>query len=175
MDEIFSMERIVKRTGIWLSAVALFSSSAMAGDFPEEYTLYCKGDRSTGLNWSKDRWEETRFYPKDHIVAKWKTNSCLEFVTKPPKRSVVSNEVCVNIREPGQEYRPALSGKCTEFVAPQGASWSNFLVCDGLFTGYFVTRIDGWFHRSSMHSQLDAFKDDKDSLVVEVGKCSQIK
>lgn len=165
----------MKKTAILFTGISFFTSSAIASNFSDEYILYCKGDKSIGFNWVNNKWEETRFYPTDHIVSKLKTNSCLEFYAHEPERSSVSSEVCINIREMGEQYAPNLSGKCTEFIAPEGALWSSYLKCEGLFTGIFLTKPDGWFHRATVHSQLEPVNNNKDSLLIEVGKCSRIK
>ena len=155
--------------------VMIFHSSARAAQFPNEYTLYCKGEKSTGFNWRENNWQEQKFYPSDYIVSKWKTNFCFEFIFVEPKNYGVSKEVCVNIRVAGEEYSPAVSGKCLEYTAPVGAKWSDYLQCEGKFTGQFITKLDGWFHRSSIHNDLDVAKAYKDSILTAVGKCSQIK
>ena len=84
-------------------------------------------------------------------------------------------EVCANIREQGSEYRPKISGKCTEYyVRSEAGKWAASFSCKSFFTGDFNGKFDGPFNRSVVGDNFDDNAQSKDSMVVEVGYCSRI-
>ncbi len=152
----------------------MFVGSVQAAEMPDEYTLFCRAKKSTGYNWRSDDWVNANFLTNEYIVSKRKSNSCIEFIFNQPKNNGFTKEVCINIRETGDEYIAGKSGKCTEFNAPTGAKWTDYLDCDGFMTGFFKAKYDGWFHKAQMHTDLEGRKEEKDSLTLEVGTCSRI-
>lgn len=169
-------QKITSAVALWL---LLTATSIQAADMPDQYTLYCKGEQANGFNWLSNNWEKRSFKPSDYIIVKSQNNNCFLYKIN---REVVKNsavmhtkDVCINIREAGEEYRPGESGKCTEYYSDSSdTKWSDYLSCENIFQKNFVTKFNGWFHRSLVHSDLNNRSDYKDSLVIEVGKCSQI-
>jgi hypothetical protein len=167
-------QKITSAATLW---VLLSATSLYAADMPEQYILYCKGEKATGFNWRANDWVEVTFNESDYIVVKSPNNKCVGFDEKVDEVVGVLRwkDVCVNIREAGKEYEPYISGKCTEYYPdPSATKWTRSLSCDNLFSRNFSTSFNGWFHRSSVHGDVASRSDDKDSLVIEVGKCSQI-
>lgn len=161
-------------------ALCFLSISAHAADMPDEYMLYCKGEKATGFDWRSKDWIETQFRASDYIVIKSKENFCLDKINlqiNTTKDIMHYKQSCINIRAVGEKYSPNLSSKCTEYYSDSTKNkWNDFLSCDGFgwSKGNFATEFDGWFHKSSFHSNLLKESDYKDSLVLEVGKCSRI-
>lgn len=171
----FKMQANLKIFSAATLGAFVFVGSVQGAEMPDEYTLYCKGEQSTGFSWQENNWVQTRYKPEEYIVSKWNTNSCLEFIANPPKKGEHYKEVCINIRKKGEDYRSAISEKCTEYTTEKEAIWSDYISCDGLFDRSFKAKLDGWFHMANIHNSLDAKKEYKDSQYVEVGTCIRIK
>lgn len=157
--------------------VLLSATSLQAADMPDQYTLYCKGEKATGFDWQSNDWVPMTFKPVDYIVVKSPNNKCFDVdgKVKEAEGAFRWKEVCINIRESGKEYEPYLSVKCTEYYPdPSRTKWTASLNCRSLSYKSFLTSFNGWFHRSSIHDDLASRSDYKDSLLVEIGKCSQI-
>ncbi len=167
--------KITSAATLWL---LLSAASVHAADMPEQYTLYCKGEKATGFDWRANDWVEVTFKVKDYIIIKSENNKCFEKINGEVRDLyglMHTKSVCVNIREAGEEYKPEMSGKCEEsYPDKPEIIWKPFLKCENLFTRNFVTSFNGWFHRSSVHADLANRSDYKDSLIIVVGKCSQI-
>lgn len=153
----------------------VFVGTVQAAEMPDEYTLYCKGEQSTGFFWQNNNWVQTIYKTDEYVVSKWNSNSCLELIATPPKKGKYYKEVCINIRKKGEEYRAVLSQKCTEYTTDTDTKWTDYISCDGLFSGSFKAKLDGWFHMANIHNSLDTKKEYKDSQYIEVGTCSRIK
>lgn len=166
--------RVLTAVTLWVFSV----TSVHASDMPDQYSLYCKGEKATGFNWRSNEWVETNFKMDDYIIIKSPNNKCMETIDSQVRTYsgvMHTKDVCVNIREAGKQYMPNISGKCTEYYADASdTKWKDFLSCDNIFEKNFATSFNGWFHRASVHSDLNIRSDYKDSLVIEVGKCSQI-
>jgi hypothetical protein len=168
-------QKITSAATLW----ALLSATSLhAADMPEQYTLYCKGEKATGFNWRANDWVEVTFNEKDYIIMKSANNTCFEKINGEVQSLfgfMHTKDVCINIREAGEEYKPSMSGKCQEFYPDKPEiTWKPYLKCENLFVRNFVTSFNGWFHRSSVHGDVANRTDYKDSLIIEVGKCSQI-
>jgi len=174
-------QKITSAAALWLLMTA---TSIQAADMPDQYTLYCKGEQANGFDWLSNNWEKRSFKANDYIIIKSQNNNCWlsRLIREKTNGEVVKNsasmhtkDVCINIREAGEEYNPKLSGKCTEYYSDSSDNkWSDYLSCENIFQKNFVTKFNGWFHRSLVHSDLNNRSDYKDSLAIEVGKCSQI-
>jgi hypothetical protein len=165
--------KITSAATLW----ALLSATSLhAADMPDQYTLYCKGEKATGFDWRANDWVEVTFSENDYIVVKSPNNKCIGFDEKVDEVVGVLRwkDVCINIRQAGKEYEPYISGKCTEYYPEDENKRFPSLQCDNLFSGNFLTRFNGWFHRSWVHGDLDSRSNYKDSLFIAVGKCSQI-
>jgi hypothetical protein len=166
--------KITSAATLW----ALLSATSLhAADMPDQYTLYCKGEKATGFDWQSNDWVAVPFKTQDYIIMKSPNNKCVGFDEKVDEVVGVlrAKEVCINIREAGEEYKPYISGKCTEYYLDSSATKRpSSLSCDNLFSGNFSTSFNGWFHRSLFHGDVTSRSDYKDSLLIEVGKCSQI-
>lgn len=167
-------QKITSAATLWL---LLSAASVHAADMPEQYTLYCKGEKAAGFDWTSNDWEKSSFKPSDYIVVKSPNNKCFDVDGKMKEVAGVLRwkEVCVNIREVGKEYQQYMSGKCTEYYPdPSRENENPSLGCKNIFQENFATSFNGWFHRAIVHGDVENRKYYKDSLAIEVGKCSQI-
>ena len=156
---------------------ALLSATSLhAADMPDQYTLYCKGEKATGFDWRANDWVAVPFKTQDYIIMKSPNNKCFDVDGKVKEAAGAMRwkDVCINLRQAGEEYLPYISGKCTEYYPEDENKRFPSLQCDNVFEKNFVTRFNGWFHRSSVHADLANRSDYKDSLIIVVGKCSQI-
>lgn len=163
--------KITSAATLWL---LLSAASVHAADMPEQYTLYCKGEKATGFDWQSNDWVAMNFKPRDYIVIKSPNNQCPDVNAKANPQFVPNKEVCVNIREAGTNFN-FLSRNCTEYY-PSSLSPNKqpFLSCKHSLNESFATSFNGWFQRSYFHSVVASEIATKESLVIEVGKCSQI-
>lgn len=164
------------------AAVSLANVPAM----PSSYTLLCEGQQSVGFNWRGGKWVEARYAPHRYIVAKIETNKC-QIVYNGAFKSIPidgamknfgpihQKSVCLNVRDVGDKYSPFLSQQCQETYFVENGDWIKSFSCDWAMIS-FSGSFEGEFHRASNHSDTAAQpeKDYKDSLMIEVGKCTQI-
>lgn len=161
--------------------ILLLADISAVPAMPENYTLLCEGTKATGFNWRNGSFEETRFKPARYLVTSRPENGCAETRGPQPVVSVMGvdwffqRKICLNIREFGEEYRPALSDDCTEYyVKRDGGFWNRTFDCKGLFSN-IKGEFNGHFRRFSDTTVGANPKDDyRDSLLIEVGKCSVI-
>ncbi|MGB3844490.1 MAG: hypothetical protein WA940_01355 [Sphingopyxis sp.] len=164
------------------TAVSLANVPAM----PDSYTLLCEGQQSIGFNWRAGKWVETRYSPSRYIVAKIESNNCRIIYNGKfqsiPNNGVMQNfgplyqkSVCLNVRNVEDEYSPFLSQPCQETYFLENGKWNKSFACDRAMTS-FAGSFDGEFHRASNHTNTAARpeNDYKDSLAMEVGKCTKI-
>lgn len=143
---------------------------------PIEYSLLCEGEQATGFNWVNGQWVKTNYKPDRYLIIQSLENECY-FGVRPDRtlkgESILfSREVCLNIREVGKEFRPKQSEKCTEFYVEADGKWRRQFSCDG-----FIHNIEGNFEGSFRRIAGSNLHDDvpkKDSMVLEVGRCSRI-
>lgn len=143
---------------------------------PDQYSLLCEGEQATGFNWVGGQWVKANFRADRYIVVRSPENECL-FGAKLDtvlrgEDFFFSREACLNIREIGKEFNPKLSEKCTEYYVLIEKKWVKQFSCDGLLYD-FEGNFDGGFRRISESSVNDDIPR-KDSMVLEVGKCSRI-
>lgn len=144
---------------------------------PKEYTLLCEAKDSVGLDWDAGNWHKVNFTLKKRIVTKSDENKCL--LDNPPTNDLdldmfVTRHECLNVRDFGGPYRPNLSHLCSVYYSKSGTTWDVNLECNDPVMKF---KPDGWYHLAFIHSDLSdrPIKNYKDSLYVEVGKCTRIK
>lgn len=143
---------------------------------PSSYSLLCQGSQSTGFNWRGNDWVQTNFIPSQRVLSSRIENNCL---TVPDEDSnydaFIVRHVCLNERIVGDTYYKYSSQWCKEYYVWRGTKWERFIDCKGSdIIGTYAP--DGLFQRSSFHSDVSNTGRDgaKDSLTVEVGRCSLI-
>jgi hypothetical protein len=155
---------------------------------PDEYTILCSSEKSTGLDWVNGDWEPVQYKNTKQLVVKSKENDCsiwgvksADDISKGLKGEIVSYSrvACLNFREFGKPYSNKRdSSYCEEYyrkfsidaLFDYTAPWNIQISCK---LPKMVLKPNGWYHRSHFHAQLDT--KNKDSLAVEVGKCAMIK
>jgi hypothetical protein len=142
----------------------------------ELFSVYCEAEQSTGFNWKSNNWKQTNFKTNKYVVSKVRKNKDYLLCTIDEKPLITDkfkmNEACYSIRKLGTEISWINVNKCWE-------TWkidndSNFLErvsCD-VSSGRMHLQPNGWFHRNYLHGVMDG--EDKDSLLVSIGKCSKI-
>ena len=168
----------MKRSLLLLASAVSFANLAAAQEapiLPDDYTILCRPEQSVGLNWKNGGWVETRFEEKDLIVRKSKENQCGPKASDPDFTydTIVSRNICLNVRKIGEKYEPLMSNYCQELYGKREGGWTTQITCK---EPVMILTPDGWFHRAFIHSDLaDKPKDDyKDSQYVEVGKCTRM-
>ncbi|HBP90231.1 MAG TPA: hypothetical protein PKK23_05975 [Nitrospirales bacterium] len=162
-------------SGLSLLLLVLFVSLASAGDeyaWPEEYTILCSSEKSTGLDWEDGDWKIVQYKDLKRLIVKSKENQCLGVGSLKPVNNI-EKEVCLNVRRVEHNYVPGMSRLCIE--GTYGVKHPNLMIsCD---LPRIILSPNGWYHYSKISGDLDdAPKDDlKDSQYIEVGKCSMIK
>ncbi len=80
---------------------------------------------------------------------------------------------CYAIRRQGQEFREVQEQICTETLVEDGGKWRVL----GISCEKFIFKPDGWFHRTSLHDDLEDNRqpNDKDPLSVAVGHCRTVR
>ncbi|MFD3262720.1 hypothetical protein [Phenylobacterium ferrooxidans] len=144
---------------------------------PSSYTLVCQVEQSTGYNWQAGNWSRTNFKPDSYIVQIGGENQCKSAVgTVTDYTSVKFREVCGNLRKIGSEYLKFMSMECLESYGNVPEQAPRIVQCHSS-EETFAGAVDGWFHHTHIHGQVGARprNDEKDSLYVEVGKCSLVK
>jgi len=142
---------------------------------PNEYTILCAAEKATGFNWKNGDWVARHFNPIKRLVVKSPKNRCSpsgEMATDPFSDDVYI-DVCLNVREFGKTYKRISSEICTENYKKKSGMWETLIYC----THWpLALRPDGQYHYSQITDDLSdkPENDYKDSMYVEVGKCSMI-
>ena len=137
---------------------------------PEEYTILCIPEEKTALNWENGNWHSVQFKLEKRLIIKSSNNDCSE----ERKTSDVSisylttKSVCLNERLMGHDYDNGNSKSCVEEYWKLG-KWDTKISC---YPKIFL-KPNGWYHYAHVHPQL-AEQPEKNSMFVEVGKCSMI-
>lgn len=147
---------------------------------PLQYTLVCQSQTKVGVNWSMGKWHKVEFNPAAAriFVVGGADNYCLETVQHPPAKGLIElnrRPVCVESGRVGEKMDGLHHNTCDEvYTKPHGA-WGVTLECRNP-TLVMNARPDGWYHLSLIHNDVeDAASAEKDSMFVEVGKCSVVK
>jgi len=142
---------------------------------PEEYTILCAAEKNLGFRWKNGDWVPTQFTPTSkRLVVKSKKHDCTIYEGEIPEdhywKGSITKHVCLDVKEIGEQFSLGPS-RCEEWYHPVNGTWHVRISC-----GSLILRPNGWYHYSMIHSQLEDQPEDdyKDSLHVEVGKCSMI-
>jgi hypothetical protein len=143
---------------------------------PATYQLICQASASVGFDWTGSDWKTAQFKPEAHIVQVGGPSVCfgMNQINDPyPIPNFKSRKVCGNIRRIGDPFYPIASGECTEYYTWRDGAWSIELACIAR-QQTIRAKLNGWYHMSFTHDYLDNAAPSKDSLNVEVGKCSAV-
>jgi len=141
---------------------------------PDEYTLLCQTEQSTGMNWRNGAWEQVRFKLDQKIVTVKSSNECWQEIDGELKQEtsrVAVREICLNARKFGEPYEATKSVKCTEIHMDETVQVQCY---NGAMTARYI--VDGRFVASSISGVLTdpAPAAGRDSIFVETGRCSSI-
>lgn len=160
----------------YILAAALGSTSAPI--MPDTYSSLCTGSKATGFNWENNDWNQANFKPDSYILSVSPQNTCFENFEKDVDviaEVFLTRKVCMNIRDRTKDYNPKMSDVCSEYyVQDKSGKWEISFSCHGIFTGDIAGKFDGWFNKSILNSGFADVSKYKDSLVVEVGRCSRL-
>ncbi len=164
-------------SGLSLLWLVLFLSLTSAGDaqrLPDEYTILCSAEKTTGFNWRNGEWKLVQFKNSQRLIVVSKENECYG-----DQRGDIDMEefdyhikfVCLTERELGKEYDP-VPYYCEERYRER--TRESEITCE---SPQMILSPNGWYHYGVIFGDIsNAPKDGrKDSLYVEVGKCSMIK
>lgn len=159
------------------SIIALLALAAAGQNAPFlgiNWSMVCKGEKATGFNYQNGEWIETTFKPKDWVISRrsdqdCRKNSPLEFGAL--SETFISRETCLSVKQFGEKDSFLTTARCREYyVQDERKDWSRSMSCDGIFYD-FTAEIDGEFLRHSKSTIMRA-ADQRDSIVVEVGRCA---
>jgi hypothetical protein len=164
--------------------LCLASFTVLASDLQkisnQLFRTLCVGDKSTGFNWRNNDWEFARFKPEKYIIEKLKierdTMTLLCWSEAQDKRRYetkenASDHGCYNVRKVGTEMSPARSELCIEEW--KGKNGQLFLEAVSCKDVHF--KPNGYFHMVGLSADLDDKSSYKDSMDINVGKCSVIQ
>jgi len=149
---------------------------------PAGTTFLCQTEQTIGFRWVRGKWKSTDFIAEQYSIEKLaaspegkKQPGCLDLsglkALGDGKKAMVQG--CYAIRRDDQKSAGIRAQKCTEVYVQEGGSWQ----VESIDCEKFKMRPDGWFHRSSLHADLDDAPegDVKDPLSVAVGHCGIAK
>lgn len=154
-------------------------SAASVPWLPSQYSLLCQAAESTGFNWRGEWVRVDRFKLDQYLLAVRNDNFCLK--DDLDEERIIEDQlawrgVCVNLRKVGSPYYRYSSAACTEYYDRRGSDWSISITCHtGNVNGTFAP--DGFFHLAHMHEDVTPrgrLNGQKDSLAIEVGRCSLV-
>ena len=138
---------------------------------PDEYTILCNSEQSTGFNWENGDWVAVRFKETKRLIVKSDNNVCdVDKTYSMPNEKIV----CLNIRKMGDKYQSVQgSYNCLEMYLNWPRGWETIIMCND---AKMSLNPNGRYNYAHIHNQLEEhpYKDLKDSMWVEVGKCSMI-
>lgn len=141
---------------------------------PEEYTMLCQTEQSTGMNWRNGGWVQVDFKLDQKLVVVKSTNECWQEIDVEVRQmtpDVAVREICLNSRKFGDPYDAAKSVNCSEIRTTDSIQ----IQCYNAATSarYIV---DGRFVASSISGVITdpAPATGRDSLFVEAGRCSLV-
>lgn len=149
---------------------------------PAGTAFLCQTEQTIGFRWVRGKWKSTDFIAEQYIIEKLavspegkKQAGCLDLSELKAfgdgKKAMVPG--CYAIRRDDQKSAGIRAQICTEVFVQEGGSWQ----VESIDCEKFKMRPDGWFHRSSLHGDLDDAPegDVKDPLSVAVGHCRTAK
>lgn len=162
-----------------LIALLAAAAAALPADLPDSYTLLCQSEQSTGFDWSGGDWAKRNFKPETYLVKVGAPNECSNVSTGKVKEYagvVRFRTVCGNLRKVGGTYMPILSMKCDEGYSTVEGNEPVILRCSSS-SETFAGAPNGLFQHTSSHGQVarNPPKGYKDSLAIDVGKCSLVQ
>lgn len=141
---------------------------------PTEYTMVCRSDEATGMNWRNGQWGQTDFVAITRLVVAKRENTCLLEMDPEVREfgSVTFRDVCLNIREIGEPYEAVNSRVCTEVSLTNPTPHVQIQCYNSSTSARFI--VDGRYSYSSIAGVLTdpAPAEGRDSIFVEVGRCS---
>lgn len=144
---------------------------------PDEYTLFCEGERATGFEWRDGAWLETTFQRKNFLVERRDTNVCIggdeysERLVYSHFLAIYARDVCLNIREEGTDYQPFSPRACKEFYQSDSeGNWNVAFDCD--FEARRMTDSPNGWYQMIFPGDILGTDGTKASMRMEVGKCS---
>lgn len=149
---------------------------------PAGATIICQTEQAIGFRWVRGKWKSTDFITERYIIEKLAVPP--DGDEQPGCRGVpgtdntisvdmISVSGCYAIRRQGQESGEVRGQKCHETLMREGGKWIVRIIdCEK-----FKLRPDGWFHRTSLHGDLEDIPDEpgKDPLSVAVGHCRTVE
>lgn len=158
-----------------LMTTAVAALMATQTIMPDAYTMVCRSDEVTGINWRNGQWVQTNFVATQRIVVARPENECFDSNFNPAVREsfgVAFRDVCLNIREVGEAYEPLNSRVCTEMRMTQPTPNVQIQCYNAANSARFI--VDGRYSYSSIAGVLTdpAPAGGRDSVFVEVGRCS---
>lgn len=145
--------------------------SVASADESKTLSLICVVDESSGYNWRNKSWVHSTFKPLTYIVEKMPQTSvgCADRQARiaPSGNNLLG---CYAIKEVGK--KPLWSQLCEEWRSESGV----VVRVDCSFGGFdsFEAQIDGPFVLTRTYGAFVELDGKRDSLVLEVGKCSEI-
>ncbi len=159
------------------------AGQAVAGGRPSGpsvgMTQICQTEQAIGFRWVRGKWKSTDFVPDRYIVVKMASGAtgkgrggCKNMAGQPEWISLDGKghfPGCYSVRRQGQELQEVQEQICSETQIKEGGRWRVL----GISCEKFKFKPDGWFHRTSLHDDLEESPelDDKDPLSVAVGHC----
>jgi hypothetical protein len=178
------MRKIILLVGFFCLCLPLSPLALLAGEItrisalPAGTTFLCQTEQTIGFRWVRGKWKSTDFIAEHYIIEKLAASSegknhagCLGLselkgISDGEKVMVPG---CYAIRRHDQKSAGIRAQVCTEAYVQEGGSWQ----VESIDCEKFKMQPDGWFHRSSLHADLedDPEGDVKDPLSVAVGHC----
>jgi hypothetical protein len=158
---------------VGVTAAALAALLQGAASVPLSYSLVCRSDQATGFNSVNGEWRRVTFLAETRVIRIEAAESC--FDRRPPPLGFGggrSRNICVNVSKLGEEQVPALTSACEEIVSSERPNRA-LINCRTIFHT-FSAYSDGPYHWATVHNQFEPIPPlGRDSLVVEVGRCSR--
>lgn len=169
--------------GLCHSPLALQAEEiAMISALPVGTAFLCQTEQTIGFRWVRGKWKSTDFIAEQYSIEKLaaspegkKQAGCLDLSELKAfgdgKKAMVPG--CYAIHRDDQKSAGIRAQICTEVFVQEGGSWQ----VESIDCEKFKMRPGGWFHRSSLHGDLDDAPegDVKDPLSVAVGHCRTAK
>ena len=171
-------------------AMLIQASHAMAEitDSAKQFTAICKADQTIGFNWENSEWVHSIYKSKTYIISKLygqKDSRCLAYKADEITPLVIFptsgqkmgfSQGCYVFQEIGEPPEP-LGSVCSErWVGDSNRSTLQHVICAGQRSGVNLEfDIDGQFVHTYTESLFSLPIDgQKDSIILDIGKCSHI-
>ena len=182
----------------------LLMGSYIDGAELEPFESMCTSNGATGFNWDKNHWRQTDFKLKKFLVKKIKNTSinkvnikddyekyflastCKEHVNEKPlvdkEAGITYYSVCISTKDVDSKFWHP--NKCyeTHYSDDFGAEFEQFLnhkgkikfTCETGITTNLVFAKNGNFTEIKSHADIFEPTDQKESLAITIGTCSDI-